>query len=560
MFEQYFSYNADELHRSWANDHLRNRKPGTACDIGAGSGRDANWLAKQGWEVVAVEPSRLREYAKEVSHSRVTWLDDSLPDLKQLRALGHRFDLILLNAVWQHVRQRQRERVFRILCELLNPCGILVISLRKGEDESENREREFHNASSEELIRLGNQHVVSHPKGYRDLPDLLNRPIKWDWQIFQMPDDGTGNLPLLRHIIINDHMSSSYKLGLLRTLIKLAESAPGVVIKRTDRYVELPFGAVGLYWIKLYDPLLLRRDLRQAPGKKGYKFAKNAFYELANFSPTDINLGSRFGKDQANVVREAIALACQNIQQNPANFTTYPDRSDEQVFECNFKSVRNNAGAIQLTKDYLRKFGEFRVPVQLWQTLGQYACWLDPLIIREWKQLILPWQLERNSSLDDLAFGWSESKRDTRIVLNRAREIRDSGFPLSCIWSARSLDKRSTLEIDHCFPWSRWPNNDLWNLLPTRKDTNQKKSDNLPTAEVLAQAHDRIVDWWSNAWIGSPYEEQFFVEAEYSLPNLSGERPTLEDVHQATRHQRMRLKQNQQIAEWSGLRGAVASL
>ena len=48
-------------------------------------------LAEQGWEVVAVEPSKLRELAKKSSHSRVTWIDDSLPSLAQLRSLGNTF-------------------------------------------------------------------------------------------------------------------------------------------------------------------------------------------------------------------------------------------------------------------------------------------------------------------------------------------------------------------------------------------------------------------------------------------------------------------------------------
>ena len=91
---------------------------------------------------------------------------------------------------------------------------------------------------------------------------------------------GQGIYLFLRHIIVNDNKSSSYKLGLLRTLVKLAESAPGIVIKRTDDYVELPFGAVGLYWIKLFHPLILHRDLRQHPGQTGYGFAKDAFYSL----------------------------------------------------------------------------------------------------------------------------------------------------------------------------------------------------------------------------------------------------------------------------------------
>ena len=34
--------------------------------------RDANWLAEQGWEVLAVEPSKLRELGKERTHPCIT--------------------------------------------------------------------------------------------------------------------------------------------------------------------------------------------------------------------------------------------------------------------------------------------------------------------------------------------------------------------------------------------------------------------------------------------------------------------------------------------------------
>ena len=558
LFDQYFAYNADELHRIWAKDLLQNRKPGTACDIGAGSGRDANWLANQGWEVVAVEPSKLREKGKKTSHSRVTWIDDSLPDLKHLRSLGHRFDLILLNAVWQHVRTSQRKRAFRILCELLNPSGLLVLSLRKGEDETENRARVFQSVSSEELIRLGDQHAVGLRAHHVNQQDRAKKHVKWDWQIFEMPDDGTGNLPLLRHIIVNDNKSSSYKLGLLRTLVKLAESAPGVVIKRTDDYVELPFGAVGLYWIKLFHPLILLRGLRQHPGQTGYGFAKNAFYSLKHVSTNDLSLGFRFDVDRANVVRMAIADACRNIERMPAHFITYPGDANRQVFECSFSSVRKHSGMLMLSKEYLSDFGTFRIPALLWQTLGQFACWLDPAIVREWRHLIIPWQSDCSlSAIDDHAFEWSSSQRETSTVTLRARQIRDDGFPLTCIWSAKRLGRRSKLEIDHCFPWSRWPNNDLWNLLPSSAGINLQKRDRLPAAETLAEARVRIVRWWENAWMDTHREEQFLMEASYALPGLSDGQTSLEAIHEATQHQRVRLKQDQQIPEWLYLNKAL---
>ena len=85
LFEKYHAYDPAVVHRAWAPQHLEGKKPGFACDIGAGTGRDANWLAEQGWEVLAVEPSKLRESGEQHSAPRVAWLDDALPDLKRLR-------------------------------------------------------------------------------------------------------------------------------------------------------------------------------------------------------------------------------------------------------------------------------------------------------------------------------------------------------------------------------------------------------------------------------------------------------------------------------------------
>ena len=53
-------------------------------------------------------------------------MNDALPDLRALRALGRRFDLVLLSAVWMQVAPKGRERAFRILSELLGPSGLLA--------------------------------------------------------------------------------------------------------------------------------------------------------------------------------------------------------------------------------------------------------------------------------------------------------------------------------------------------------------------------------------------------------------------------------------------------
>ena len=173
LCSQYNAIAPDAVHRGWVEKHLPD-KPGFACDIGAGSGRDANWLAAKGWDVVAVEPSaEMRRVAMATSHPNVTWLDDSLPHLNKLRSLGHRFDLILLSAVWMHVPPTARERAFRILSEMLKPSGVLVISLRHGSDEEENAQRGFHERHAP--TKCSNSRNAARWRSPIDSPRRINR-------------------------------------------------------------------------------------------------------------------------------------------------------------------------------------------------------------------------------------------------------------------------------------------------------------------------------------------------------------------------------------------------
>jgi SAM-dependent methyltransferase len=101
-----------------------------ALDVGAGSGRDAAWLAGLGFEVVAAEPAQGMRAAGQRLHAgaAVRWLDDRLPGLERTHALGLSFDVVLLSAVWQHVAPSDRPRAFRKLATLLKPGGLLAVT------------------------------------------------------------------------------------------------------------------------------------------------------------------------------------------------------------------------------------------------------------------------------------------------------------------------------------------------------------------------------------------------------------------------------------------------
>jgi len=114
--------------------HLLPTTPGRVIDIGAGTGRDAAALAAMGHTVTAVEPTpELRAHGQRLhGASAITWIDDSLPDLDVLHALGLHYDVVMLTAVWMHLDLEQRGRAMPRVAGLLAPGGVMPIRLRHG--------------------------------------------------------------------------------------------------------------------------------------------------------------------------------------------------------------------------------------------------------------------------------------------------------------------------------------------------------------------------------------------------------------------------------------------
>lgn len=207
----------------------------------------------------------------------------------------------------------------------------------------------------------------------------------------------------------------------------------------------------------------------------------------------------------------------------------------------------------------LAAFGVMRVPRHLWTALQRFAAWVEPALVSEWARLMQGYAASQGRQLEPgaaaVAMTWSDPDRDTALPRARALSLLEQGQAVHCVWSGKRLSAAS-LDVDHCLPWSAWPCGDLWNLMPADRRVNQHgKRDRLPSADALRTARDAIAAWWQAAYLrpgDAVLPGRFAAEARASLPGLDAAGACHpDDVQAAVALQRMRLRQDQGVPEWS---------
>ena len=114
--------------------------PGLACDIGCGEGADAIWLAEQGWEVTAMDVSRVA-LDRTAQHAIERGVDRRVkvgeydvlaghPPRTPRRAKG--FDLV--SAQFMHVPREDFDGVYRRIAAAVAPGGRLLVVAHHPED------------------------------------------------------------------------------------------------------------------------------------------------------------------------------------------------------------------------------------------------------------------------------------------------------------------------------------------------------------------------------------------------------------------------------------------
>jgi SAM-dependent methyltransferase len=195
LAELYLSLAFEDVHQPWSDylTELNALEKLHILDVGAGSGRDARYLAKlrgvdnQPALVVAVEPAKgLARIGRQATEGlNVIWLDDLLPELVNVNALPHQYHLVLLSAVWMHLAPFERNQALASLSALMADNGLLIITLRHGECDDE---RVMYPVSAEEVTELAQHCGLSVIRMTDRVKDTLGRSsVSWQTLVLRKP-------------------------------------------------------------------------------------------------------------------------------------------------------------------------------------------------------------------------------------------------------------------------------------------------------------------------------------------------------------------------------------
>ena len=164
--------------------------PSRILDIGAGTGGDAGWFSSQGHNILAVEPTAAFRQAGSLKHpsQNIEWISDVLPALSRVSDRGEVFDLILLSAVWHHLNDPARAKVFSVLQRLLKANGKIILSIRQGPGAPT---RMAYPSRVTDVIALAEAQdfILTHSVAAPSL-QVNNRiaGVTWVWLVFHAPN------------------------------------------------------------------------------------------------------------------------------------------------------------------------------------------------------------------------------------------------------------------------------------------------------------------------------------------------------------------------------------
>ena len=245
--------------------------------------------------------------------------------------------------------------------------------------------------------------------------------------------------------------------------------------------------------------------------------------KLKHLSPDDLAIGCLFIGEEAEALHNTLIDVIDTIKVGPVTYTYRGDKANK-LFTLSKEKVRKSNHFL-IDADFLKSYGVFTLEASLWDCLKLYASWIDPLLVNQWVQVMSGYEsnFQRNLSLQTYhdCLVWLDKSHDTKVVRKRIEQLKAENHRITSAWSNAEI--KPDYQVDHCLPFSYWPNNDRWNLLPASRHENNTKLNRVPSKKRLADSKQRIIHFWELAWSSEQEQQRFFNEAALSLPSVTSD-------------------------------------
>lgn len=359
-------------------------------------------------------------------------------------------------------------------------------------------------------------------------------------------------MPLNAHIINavlrRDSKDSTYKFALLRGLVQLVTEqfahhrlVENPLFNGTDSVVgadriplrghpvayRYPLGILVWYWLQYYYPIFAHDQF--VPQKNGESpdmqpgvtlAIRRPFIELVKYYSTTGGLAQlRYDllkDDVPSDISNSVAILLRKLSETIVKMPIYYMGSS--VFGEPNSLVFAERGRIRGLSygSLLDEAGWVYIHPQLHEIINSLGGLLvgDDSIVSGWAAFtaLVSRRTDGAMSLSQaevLSLLQANPMGDRDVLL--AKRVLDR-HAQKCVWSGRTS---YPMHIDHMLPYSVTKNNGLWNLAPVLASVNQRKSDKIPTSELISASESRILDVWSQ--FESEYDNLFWQEVYEGL-------------------------------------------
>jgi hypothetical protein len=308
----------------------------------------------------------------------------------------------------------------------------------------------------------------------------------------------------INKIIERDSKATTYKFALLRGVIDIIQdNSPYITIYGNK--VFIPTGLLIEKWMIYYYPILESQiPIPQCSGEKNLSFSiqfqkiisiyKNrhgfiGFYEdlKRNGVPKELNYEFHILSKQIYVAITKMPMKHIGYSINHRLYSIFSIETDRRkvkpyMFDINF--LINNFGRFSIPTDYYQSF----------KFLGSFINGQDSLLFK-WAEFSVNASKKRLSPEEVISVVVQNPITERDVQHSKKifeSELKNSG-KLFCVWTGDPIKR---YEIDHVIPFSAWRNNDLWNLLPTKRTINNKKRDKIPTPDTIEKHKKQLLFYW----------------------------------------------------------------